>query len=155
MAAHVICQVRAAAGISEISVLSPLQPDFADVHWLKDAGRGLNGELASVLGQDRVLVIHADLPLLNAADVDALLAEASRAGAAIAPDRAGTGTNALALVAPAAVKTAFGVDSFALHKAMFPAAAIIKRPGLALDIDFPEDLDLATAAGALPIACPI
>ena len=97
------------------------------------------------------------LPLLSADDFATLIDAASEAGAAIAPDHARTGTNALALTDATALQPAFGPSSFALHRTLLPHAAVVERPGLALDIDTPADLDHAIAAGMLmpAIASPI
>ena len=65
-------------------------------------------------------------------------------GVAIAPDRAGTGTNGLALRPPDAIPMRFGVGSLAAHVAEAEAAAVpiaeVHRPGLAFDLDTPADL---------------
>ena len=143
MARHVVAQVGAAGGISEVIVVSPEEPPFSSVRWVRDEGRGLNTELLCALETGPVLVIHADLPTLASADVEALLETAQQSGVAIAPDRLGTGTNALALTYPSGIVPAFGEGSFLRHRTMFPDAAIVERVGLALDIDTPEDLDLA------------
>ncbi|MDP8921974.1 MAG: hypothetical protein M3O34_03760, partial [Chloroflexota bacterium] len=65
-------------------------------------------------------------------------------GVVIAPDRAGLGTNALVLAPPAGLSPRFGVDSFRAH---LTAAVerrlpyqIVERPGLALDLDTPDDI---------------
>lgn len=156
MARHVVGQVRAAHGITELIILSPERPVIEEVEWRKDEGRGLNAELAFAQKAERILFIHADLPLLDARDIEALLDDAEGAYAAIAPDRAGTGTNALALrrVEHGFVPQ-FGEGSFARHCALLPGATVVRRLGLALDIDTPDDFDFAASVGALPIACPI
>ena len=65
-------------------------------------------------------------------------------GVAIAPDRAGTGTNGLALRPPDAIAFRFRGSSFAAHRAAAEAAEVpmveVHRPGLAFDLDTPEDL---------------
>ena len=62
----------------------------------------------------------------------------------IAPDRLGTGTNGLALSPPGIIGFRFGAGSFAAHRAEAQAAgvepAVVVRPGLAFDLDTPEDL---------------
>lgn len=141
MAAHVVAQLAAAATIIETLILSPSPPPFPRVNWLLDRGRGLNPELAAALDGERVVVIHADLPLLSADDVDRLVAAARVHGAAIAPDRAGAGTNALALHTADGFRPRFGEDSFARHRAALPGAAVVERPGLACDVDTLEDYD--------------
>jgi 2-phospho-L-lactate guanylyltransferase (CobY/MobA/RfbA family) len=63
---------------------------------------------------------------------------------AIAPDRAGTGTNGLALRPPDALGFAFGTDSLAAHREAAGDAGValveVHRPGLAFDLDTPADL---------------
>ncbi len=94
-----------------------------------------------------IAVFHADLPRLGAEDVAALLAAGERGGCAIAPDRHGTGTNALAIGDGRAFSFAFGADSFARHRAQAGERfEIVTRPGLALDVDTPDDLRIASRA---------
>lgn len=103
-----------------------------------------------------LIVLHGDLPNLHPADVEALVAALppQGAGVVIAPDRAGTGTNGLALRPPGVINFRFGSGSFAAHleeagRAGVPAAAVT-RAGLAFDLDTPADLarwlDLGDAA---------
>lgn len=120
----------------------------ADWHgdWLADPAQGLNAAIAAGLAAAGrpALVIHADLPLIEAADLAALLDAAEAAGAAIAPDRHGTGTNAIAIADARGFVPMFGVDSFARHRAQMPMpAAIVTRAGLAVDCDTPDDLAAA------------
>ncbi len=141
LARHVVGQLRLCRGVAEILLLSPLQPAILRTKWRKDMGHGLNAELRAAMPDTPTLIIHADLPLLASGDVETLLAEAGNSGGAIAPDRFGTGTNALALADSSGVMPAFGEGSFSRHRALFPDAAIVRRAGLATDIDTPDDLD--------------
>jgi 2-phospho-L-lactate guanylyltransferase len=121
-------------------------------------GMGLNEGLdearaaAVADGVSTLVVLHGDLPSLAVEDVSALAgALTGRRGVAIAPDRAGTGTNGLALRPPEIMGFAFGVGSCAAHRAGAAAAEItpvmVERPGLAFDLDTPEDLGRWLAAG--------
>jgi len=89
-----------------------------------------------------LLAISTDLPNLTADDLHALLA--APGAVTIAPDRAGQGTNALLTTPAACIPYRFGENSFALHTAeaarLNITPAIISRPGLAFDLDTPEDL---------------
>lgn len=154
MAAHVMAQLQGAAQIAQIAVLAPEPPSDLGLRWLCDEGRGLNRELAACMEPEPTLIIHADLPLLSVSDIAALLKAASLAGAAIAPDATGTGTNALALAAavPTGFEPCFGEDSLLRHRALLPHAVVIERLGLACDVDTPDDLDRALAHGASCIA---
>jgi len=151
MARHVLAQLAATPSIGSVHVLSPVRPPFASGNWIEDKGRGLNAELAAartLFPGEPVLFIHADLPFLTADDVQALLDAAEQSGAALAPDEAGKGTNALAIANDRPLSPAFGVDSLATHRALLPDAALVTTPGLSCDIDEPEALDLARAKGA-------
>lgn len=144
MAAQVVAELRAVSGIGEIIMLSPRPLPNWPVRHVEDQGRGLNAELDEVALTipERLLVIHGDLPLISADDISALLDAAESSGAAIAPDRHGQGTNALALwMRPPAFTFAFGPNSFALHQQRLDdTLAIVRREGLACDIDTADDL---------------
>ena len=91
----------------------------------------------------RVLLVPGDCPLLDPAEVDALLAGAGP-GVTIVPDRHGTGTNALVLDPPGIMAPSFGPGSCARHAALARAAGVPVRvvdvPSLAFDVDTPADL---------------
>jgi 2-phospho-L-lactate guanylyltransferase (CobY/MobA/RfbA family) len=63
---------------------------------------------------------------------------------AIAPDRAGSGTNGLALTPPDVIAFRFGIGSCAAHLGAAREAGVpaveVHRPGLAFDLDTPADL---------------
>jgi 2-phospho-L-lactate guanylyltransferase len=109
---------------------------------------------------EAVLILHADLPRVEAADVEAMAASAAAAPiVVVAPDRHRRGTNALLCAPPGLIEYQFGPDSFALHCAQAQAAGIrleiCSTPGLALDLDLPEDLELLRADGpGSPTASP-
>jgi len=94
-------------------------------------------------GFDRALLVPGDAPLLDPAEVSALL-EREAGSAAIVPDRHGTGTNALLLSPPDAFDPSFGPDSLARHVAGAEAAevefTVDELPSLTLDVDTPADL---------------
>ena len=95
---------------------------------------------------DAALVIMGDLPSLEAADVRALAALLEGHDLVLAPDAAGTGTNALALWLPAPMPTRFrGGESLADHvadaRALGLRLAFCERPGLGFDVDQPEDYE--------------
>ena len=144
---HVAAVLASVPGIAKLVVLADQRPEGWSGGWLADGGAGLNAELQATPAARPLLVIHADLPMLTAGDVSALLAAAEAAGSAIAPDRHDSGTNALALADGAPFVFRFGADSFAKHRLQMPQAAVVRRPGLALDLDTPDDLDAAAALG--------
>jgi len=136
--------------ISPSAALAPLV-EAAGARLAVQRGMGLNEGLeqardaAVAEGITTLVVLHGDLPSLTVEDVTALVAAIHGArGVAIAPDTAGTGTNGLALRPPAIMGFAFGTGSRAAHEAAAREArvtpVIVERPGLAFDLDTPEDL---------------
>ena len=98
---------------------------------------------ASGHGAPAIAVLPADLPEIRGADIAALRAAlAEPPSCAIAPDAAELGTNALVLAPPRADSFRFGRRSFAAHLALATARGlatqIVRRPGLAHDLDTPE-----------------
>ena len=91
--------------------------------------------------------MHADLPFLETDEVAALLGAADFAGVAIAPDKVGLGTNAVALRKACSISFNFGVGSFAKHLAAAPSAKVVQSQGLSHDIDTPDDLSVALELG--------
>ena len=110
-------------------------------------GAGLNPSLTAATraaiaeGAAGVLVVSADLPSVAAEDLATLVASP---GVAIAPDRAGAGTNALWRAPGDLIDVAFGPDSLAAHAELARAAGtpalVAARPGLSIDVDTPDDL---------------
>ena len=146
---HVTDVVHVTGLISQAILLAPDAGNWPGA-WLKDEGRGLNEELRcarQTLGERPLLVIHPDLPLLAPADIEVLLGAAA-GGCAVAPDRHDSGTNAIALDGFPGFTFSFGPESFGAHlRASSNQARILRRLGLSLDIDTPEDLSLAAASG--------
>lgn len=142
----------------DVEVISPSRPlaeivEAAGARLAVQRGMGLNEGLDQARSQavlddvDTLIVLHGDLPNLTANDIQTLvgaLPEGGGPGVAIAPDRAGTGTNALALRPPGVIPFRFGIGSFAAHAAEVEAAGVpcvaVNRGGLAFDLDTPDDL---------------
>jgi 2-phospho-L-lactate guanylyltransferase len=103
--------------------------------------------VAQVYATRGVLVLPADLPLVSRDDILTLIGRAGEPPVVvIAPDRHGTGTNAL-LISPAGlIEYDFGDNSFQRHcqRARDAGARleIVDLPTLGLDLDLPEDLEL-------------
>ena len=97
-----------------------------------------------VRGSDSTLVVPADIPLIQASELDQILAYAPAQGSVLAPAADGRGTNA-AFRRPANLfPLRFGNDSFKPHLAAAQATGkpciVLELPGIALDVDNPEDL---------------
>ncbi len=103
-------------------------------------------------GADRVLALSTDLPELCKADLLAMLERGESADVVLAPDAGGTGTNAM-LIGAAARRVAYryGPQSFTAHTqacaALSLSSAIVRRPGLANDLDTPSDLERLSTPG--------
>ena len=126
-----------------------------------DPPRGMNAAVEIGLaeaagGAEAALVLTADLPLASAGEIEAALAAAGPRGSVLlVPSRDGTGTNAMLLRPPTAMRPALGPDSRARHLARAQRAGLValtrELPGIALDIDTPADL-LALIASGVPCA---
>ena len=103
--------------------------------------------VAQVYTTGAVLILPADLPLITAEDVRTLIERAGEPPAVvIAPDRHGTGTNALLISPSGLIEYDFGENSFQRHcqraKEAGARLEIVNLPSLGLDLDLPEDLEL-------------
>lgn len=142
----------------DVVVISPSRP-LAEVveptgaRLVVQRGMGLNEGLeqarfdALVEDVDTLVVLHGDLPNLRPADVETLLTalpDGDEPAVAIAPDRAGTGTNGLVLRPPGVIRFRFGQGSFAAHVSEVERAGVplvaVNKAGLAFDLDTPADL---------------
>lgn len=154
MAAHVLAQLHRVASIETILILAPENVAVSGERWIPDEGRGLNAELDALRSRLEypMVVIHGDLPFLESADIEHLLARAEEAGSALAPDLHGRGTNAVALAREQPqFAFAFGPESFARHRhALGRDVAIVNRVSLSRDLDTMADLDYARGNG-LPV----
>jgi 2-phospho-L-lactate guanylyltransferase len=112
---------------------------------------GLNRALARATaeaarrGAESVLILPTDLPLLSAEDIAQAMRMANLPPfVVLAPDRAERGTNLLYMAPPGVVRFSFGERSFQRHRQAARRAgadaAVCRRPGLAHDVDRPEDL---------------
>lgn len=151
-------QCPAIAGIAVISadarVLAAATAAGAVALAEAEGGGGLNAAVTQAAdwvagqGADTLLVMHADLPLVNAAALSALIARHRRQpppGITLVPDRHGEGTNLLLATPPAAIPFRFGIDSCRQHQAAAAAMTVACQchadPELALDLDTAADLN--------------
>jgi 2-phospho-L-lactate/phosphoenolpyruvate guanylyltransferase len=123
------------------------------------AERALNAALdqaaavARAGGAAALLAVPADLPLLTPADVAALTAALPPAPSVVLAATLDGGTSALLRQPPDALPACFGPASLRAHlhaaAARAVTARVLWRPGLALDVDAPEDLQRLAAAPTL------
>jgi 2-phospho-L-lactate/phosphoenolpyruvate guanylyltransferase len=140
MLEHVLSTLHE-AGLAQVQVAS------AD----EDTGDHLNADVTAAArrvqeaGTNELLLIMADLPYLAASDIAAMI-DAGRASDVVIAEAKDGGTNALLLRPPTVLQFAFAT---ARPSAQFHAdharnvgiePAMVRRPGLARDIDTPDDL---------------
>ena len=117
-------------------------PDPGDEGHVRAALAGI--ARAEQEGAECVVLLPGDCPLLEPRELDRLLTGLPGSYVGIVPDRHGTGTNALALTPPSAIRPAFGEGSCARHVAAAREAGvpfgIEELPSLALDLDTPADV---------------
>ena len=105
---------------------------------------------AAARGFERALLVPGDCPLVDPAELDALVEESPGDEVVIVPDRHGTGTNALLLDPSGPFEPRFGPDSLARHVEQADrkgiAHAVRPVPSLGLDLDTGEDLAQLVAA---------
>jgi 2-phospho-L-lactate guanylyltransferase len=166
MAARVLDAIARSAAVSSTAVVSP---DPVVLMWaqrhgaepLEQVDTGLNKGLeigrrwALSARADTLLVLHADLPCIKAPEIGELVravpGDGARAGVALAPDRAGRGTNGLVLLPATLMPFAFGANSLYEHIRLARSAGVepVLRwaDGTCFDVDTAADLQRLQAAG--------
>ena len=102
-------------------------------------------------GVESTLVIPADIPLFHSWELEDILSSAPEEGSVLVPAGDGRGTNA-AFRRPANLfPLRFGNDSFQPHLAAAQATGktciVLELPGIAIDIDNPDDLRELVSSG--------
>lgn len=103
-------------------------------------------------GASGMVTIPGDAPLITGAEIDAVVATHGTGRAmTIVPAHDRRGSNCIAVTPPGLIPFSFGNDSFRPHLAAARERGIEPRildlPGIALDIDTPDDLRLLIARG--------
>jgi 2-phospho-L-lactate guanylyltransferase len=137
----------------EVVVLAANPPDvegYEGVRVLEERPdlKGLNAQLEAALaelGERDVLILHADLPLAGAAELQRVIDAAPPAPSATMVRSADGGTNVMLLRPTGTFALHYGVDSYRLHTEAARAAGVevhtVESDALALDLDTPEDLE--------------
>ena len=144
---HVVGAIRE-AGVERVTVVTAEALHGYDL-W-PDRGLAWNDAIATAIGEivtaPVAAVISADLPLLRAEEVEELIEATPARGIAIARALDG-GTNAVSMRPPGLVRTHFGEPgSAAVHAGLGVDHILVDLPGLAFDVDTPEDLARMQAA---------
>jgi 2-phospho-L-lactate guanylyltransferase len=105
----------------------------------------VNQMVSELSDSSRILSIASDLPRLAPSEIDFALDAASEPVTLI-PSRDWTGTNGVVFISPARIVMEYGEGSFRRHLSKAAAgghrADVMSLPGIAFDIDTPEDLDM-------------
>ncbi len=147
VACRAVSQTLVISGDDEVLSLASLR----GCQSLRESSPGLNGALqeacdvARETGAGAVLVLPADVPLVQPDDLRTLIAEASaERSVVVVPSRGDGGTNALLLKPPGVIPFRFGPGSFSEHLLMGQKALaevkIVRLARLGLDVDTPQDL---------------
>ena len=159
MLSHTVERLKKVKGLEKIMVVSR-DPEALSVArnlgaqtLLESGNPGLNLAvaraclIAKAYKVRGVLVIPADLPLLDPEDVQEMISMANgKPTVVIAPDRRNEGTNALLVAPPDLIRFDYGKGSFDRHVAHAIRAGadlqVVVKESFALDLDWPEDLEL-------------
>ncbi len=102
-------------------------------------------------GWKATLVIPADIPLIEAAELRSIVEAAPETGSVLVPSADGRGSNAVLRRPAALFPLRFGNDSFLPHRRAAEATGmpvvVLQLPGIALDVDQPADLAELLARG--------
>ncbi|HEU0304543.1 MAG TPA: 2-phospho-L-lactate guanylyltransferase [Gaiellaceae bacterium] len=145
--AHVLRVVQE-AGVGPVTVVTVESLELDGASRFDDRGlpwnEALSAAMHEVVSEQVVAIVAADLPLLTPDDVRMLVSATPECGLAIARATDG-GTNAVSMRPPGRVPTHFGEPGSAeVHERaawlVGGDAHVLELPGLAFDIDTPEDL---------------
>ena len=145
---------RGLAGIAVVTIDAAAQDLCARYGVRVLADNAMAGHTAAVMaaahtlvaeGASGMLTVPGDIPLVTADEISRLLSMHGTAPAfTIVPARDERGSNAVLMSPPGAVPLKFGNDSFLPHIAAAERLnikpAILRMPGIGLDIDRPDDL---------------
>jgi len=151
-----VCVVTPDAAVAQVARAAGANARVAEDAGLNEGIAAACEELARE--DEAVLVVLGDVAGATPRDFAALfdaLAQLGRRGVVLAPSRDG-GTAALLRAPHSVMRTRFGAQSAAAHRAIASAAGAafreVARPALAIDLDRPEDLAalLASDSAAAP-----
>jgi 2-phospho-L-lactate guanylyltransferase len=148
MAAHVVTTVEGSGLLPVVVTDSRQVAEWAALRGLPtvaDPGDGLSvaaeaGISWAEASESQWLVLHADLPLLAAGDIEALVTPLRADLQPIAPSADG-GTSALG--GGEHMSFSYGAASFHRHLPRLRSPRVVVTSGLAHDVDTPEDLAAA------------
>ena len=137
------------ADVGPVTVVSSEPLELSGVSRFDDRGLpwndALDAAMREAVSEEIAAVVAADLPLVTAEEIRALVEATPAVGIAVARAHDG-GTNAVSMRPPAALVTCFGEVGSAQRHAERALArhldhVVLDLPGLAFDVDTPEDLE--------------
>lgn len=155
--ADLLDMLKTCAGISGTAVVTrcPRAAQLARTHNAEvmalEADRCLNSGVAAAISElttrhiPEVMILHADLPLASAGDIEALLQahHNSRTAVTLAPDNQQNGTNAMLLSLPTSMQFFYGQHSYSKHLDFCQKHAItvqtLRNEHIGCDIDLWQD----------------
>jgi len=153
---HVCAVLRAVPAVEALAIMTPdpvvrASAEAWGVSAQADSGPDLNRALAALVAASAhtkrhrgFLVIAGDLPWLRTADIEAVLRAGTSDAIVLAPSKDGMGTNALLVPPRVLFRPAYGAGSRAAHHRVARTLGLgiieVRRPGLAFDVDTPDDL---------------
>lgn len=152
---HVLAQAAQYPGLDKTAIVSGCsdtrqRASELGASAITETGYGLNAAIRQAQltlrqwGASKMLIVPCDLPLLTSEDLRQLSQTGEPGSIGIAPDRRGSGTNGLCLDPRLEFRFQFGEHSYrshvenAMHLGLEHETA--NCPGLAFDVDTPEDL---------------
>jgi 2-phospho-L-lactate guanylyltransferase len=153
---NVLLALRSARGISDITVVSRdrrasrIARRYGAKFLWEGRSHGLNSAVKLAIERldhetgGAAMIIHADLPLVKSRDIDKFVTQSLGSQVAMVPCKNGTGTNALLLAPPSAIRPVFGKGSYRTHLALAKQTGlrckVLRIRGIQFDIDDPRDL---------------
>lgn len=153
--AHILAQAAQYPGLDKTVIVSRCGETRSraielGAHAIAESSFGLNAAIKQgqltvrQWGASKMLVVPCDLPMLDSDDLRTLSRLSKPGLIVIAPDRRGIGTNGLCLDPRLEFTFQFGEDSYHGHIASTVRLGLehdtASCPGLAFDVDTPEDL---------------
>lgn len=143
--------------VASDDVVLDLGAQFGATSIRETASQGYNSAvstgLMAVADRRPVIVLPADLPLIEPSDIERLIDQSNIGfpSVGIVPDRHNQGTNGLFLSTPDLIVPSFGDGSFSAHKRAAnqadATATIVPLANMALDIDCADDLSALAQSG--------
>ncbi len=155
MFTHVVTVLSMCQEISQISVVTAdpsiirLKKQLGIHHYLDTSftqNKALHNAAVQETKSNPLLIISADLPLVQKEDIQNIIQLSQSCSLVLAPSKEGTGTNILLTHTPLLVPFLFGNNSFTIYKHYATMRSLTYQVYTAMttafDIDTPVDIDI-------------